>query len=511
MSELMERFMYGNARGMTPQEQVFRELTEQSPQRQRAMISLAKQQIETQKSTADKIRQSNLAGAKIIANEIAQQTQVIEQTVQRVGERISNDILFAANRVSEAVELLGDRLCLELSEIRWELAQQNTTLEKILSVLQKNRNNEACQLVQQGVRHYVNEEYEEAEARFHRALDFDTTDYQVLMNLGYIALHKNNASDAFTWFKKALSLPDHLEATSKSRTLWAIARLHYAEENYEDALVYGKQSLELDSTLEPKKIFTCGTYAALARNLSLALEKIEQAISLDATFFTTAVIDPDLEIIRHDILELLSQLSENISHQATTRFKEMEKLIAQLQKNKGNSEYADFLSDVQHTFTETRKMLDYPSYSYCLQYVKYTAEFLLHLQHAIEILPQIDQHIDQIHDLQESKGILLQELNHKQQQEDSFNDQTTTSRLYYLLFGFIGITLFYFFSQRAVLPLFLGIIGTVYWIIMFFSRGELKKQLHLNWRDTKNSLDDIENKIRQYQTKISELTAELQR
>lgn len=208
---LVDRYIYGNSgwpRAFTPEAG--------TPRRERQMIRLAEYQIEAQKAVGREIVRSNIAGAQIIASEIAQQTLALDRTIKQVGESISDSISFAADQISDAIDILGNRLCAELSEIKWQLAQQNKTLEEILDVLRSSRNNEAQQLVQQGVRHYVNDEYEEAEERFRRALEYDTTDYQVLMNLAYIEIHKDNASAAVTFFRKAISLPENLDSAQNA-------------------------------------------------------------------------------------------------------------------------------------------------------------------------------------------------------------------------------------------------------------------------------------------------------
>ncbi|PIQ44876.1 MAG: hypothetical protein COW04_10630 [Deltaproteobacteria bacterium CG12_big_fil_rev_8_21_14_0_65_43_10] len=145
------------------------------------MLQLAQHQIEVQKAASRAVVQSNIAGAQIISNEIAQQTRILENMIGGM----TLGIAAAADQISDSIDILGDRLCAELAEIRWQLSQQNESLEKILDLLRNSRNNEAQQLVKQGVRHYVHGEYLESEERFRKALDFDTTDYQVLMNLAY--------------------------------------------------------------------------------------------------------------------------------------------------------------------------------------------------------------------------------------------------------------------------------------------------------------------------------------
>ena len=262
-TSLMDRFTYGNAWGVNPQEEVYREITQKCPARQRAMIALAKQQIKEQQIATHQIAQSNIIGAQMVATEIQQQTRVLENSVQQVGATVAQEMSSAADQISYAVDALGNQISIELAEIQWQIAQENKTLEQILHVLHENRNNEARQLVQQGIRLYINEQYQKAEERFKRALDCDMTDYQVLMNLAYIEIHKNNAKAAYGFFNDALKLPQNLDALSQSRTLWAITRLFYTTKNYEKAFQYAEQSLKIGRR-EANGIFMTAIYATLS-------------------------------------------------------------------------------------------------------------------------------------------------------------------------------------------------------------------------------------------------------
>src|ERR1035441_9216150 len=147
------------------------------PVREMQMISIAKQQLAAQERARNDIVKSNIAGAQIIACEMERQTQALEGAIQGMGRQVADAIGASADQVTGAIEELGQALCMELSEIRWQLAQQSATLDKILEILSESRSNETRQLVRQGLRHYLNGEYTEAEERFRKALDFDTTDY----------------------------------------------------------------------------------------------------------------------------------------------------------------------------------------------------------------------------------------------------------------------------------------------------------------------------------------------
>lgn len=366
---LVHRYHYGNSgwpNPFTPEA----ELIYNTPRREMEMIHLGRQQIEAQNNASREIAKSNLIGAQIIATEIEQQTQALDRTINQVGDRISGSITLAADQISDAIDMLGGRICVELSEIKWQLTQQNETLEKILEVLNQSRNNEAKQLVQQGLRHYVNDEFEEAEERFKLALKFDTTDYQVLMNLAFIELHKDNASQAFSYFKKALSLPEDLDSSTKARTLWATARLYYAENDFNKAYSYADEAFKHDNQNDPQILYQLGVYAALAEKKSIALEKIERSILLDPSYFSKCSVDPDLQIIKEDILKMLGRLSANAESVAKQKVERMGHELSMLLEKAKSYSRDNFTEEIKKVINNAIVKLKKPSYSYCLRCAK---------------------------------------------------------------------------------------------------------------------------------------------
>ncbi|MEG3438959.1 tetratricopeptide repeat protein [Pannus brasiliensis CCIBt3594] len=411
---------YGNATGGTDSERLKNELLQESPERQRALITLATKQIETQERAARSIVASNIAGSKMISAQIGQQTLQMQSTVREVGTRISNNITemgatissninSAADRMSSSIDSLGQKLSIELGEIRWQLIQQNQTLDKILAILQESRNNEARQLVFQGVRLYVNGQYQQAEERFLRALDYDRIDYQVLMNLGYIELHKNNSQQALQYFQEALSLPANLDNLSKARTLWVIARTHYARQDYQNALTCAERSLAFDSQ-SPKHLFTVGVYASLSNQLNKALNTIKRSIEMDDSLFTLAAIEPDLEPVRQPVLKLLGDMSIEIHRQVEGSIKDIQDLFAQIESYKSIKECPDFMIELRQLFDEVQKKFQNPSYSDCV----YSSKILKFLKRACESantkMPLMDESLTELEKLNQEKLMIEQKL-----------------------------------------------------------------------------------------------------
>lgn len=327
---LADRFSYSGLSQRSPAESMFREIVEKSPRRQEAILELAKVQVQVQQLAAKEIAQSNIAGAHIISNEISQQTRVLSKNIKEVGTQIAESVSSASEQISTAVNVLGDRVCGELAEVRWLLAQQEDKLEGILYTLQNSRSNEAKQLVKQGLRHLFNEEYDEAEERLSKALDFDTTDYQVLMNLAFVSIHKDDPEQAFTFFNKAINLPEELDAATRSETIWAKARLHYALENFQEAFTLANESIKIHPRPSAEKLYRLGVYAALSGQNDLALRKIEESICLESSLFMTAGTDIDLQHIQPEVLRILSRLSVEAQQEFLILKEEIQGLAKQL-------------------------------------------------------------------------------------------------------------------------------------------------------------------------------------
>jgi tetratricopeptide (TPR) repeat protein len=294
-STLIQRFTYGNFVDPSP----FRSQAGAPwsvSERQRELIALAKVQIAAQREATAEIVNVHLACTEILTKELQQQTLRLEETI-RAG----------ADAVVTALDDLGDRIAGELVEIRWELVQLRAVSEQILAVLKRPRSTEARELLQQGVRNLINDKIAQAEERFTLALRLDNTDYQVLMNLASVELHKGESERAIAYIRDALTLPADLDNRSKADALWSLARVHYARERYGTALKIAEESLRFFS--EPPRIFQRGVYAVLAGKVTEGLSLVVRAIGEDRNLFAVAASSPDLGAHRRAVLDLLDKLS----------------------------------------------------------------------------------------------------------------------------------------------------------------------------------------------------------
>ena len=131
---LTHRFLYGNSEwtgSSSPQSSKIYE----AHGKVMKIIRQVRQQIEAQKMAGDEIARGNMEGHQIIAAEIMDQTEVLEKTTDQVLESIIGSVIMAADQISDSIDMLGNRLCIELTEIKWQLTQRDRKLDEILDVM----------------------------------------------------------------------------------------------------------------------------------------------------------------------------------------------------------------------------------------------------------------------------------------------------------------------------------------------------------------------------------------
>ena len=369
MGDLARHFIYGRQAWpgiFEPDSEIYYS----GPRRQRELIRLSQAQIEAQKDCARGIAQSNLHSAQIVANEVQRQTDALEMAMGSMTQVLSSDIQVASSQITDAIVELGQQLSFELSEIRWQLAQQQETMERILSVLTNSRNNEAQQLVKQGLRHYQNDQYQEAEERFRKALEFDTTDYQVLMNLAYIEVHKDDGPTSIDYFHRALVLPEQLDGNSRYRAMWGIARVHYATGDFSSALKGALNAIkELEKNHEkvnPSDFVTAAGYAAQAGNKRDALNLVYRAIEYRPTLFAKVAAERELFPVRQEVLEKLSNLAKAAYDESVAVYGKTEDKVNSIKERKLTTECSQSIATAAVRLTSLKDKLKTPSYIGCL-------------------------------------------------------------------------------------------------------------------------------------------------
>lgn len=304
--------------------------------------------------------------------------EVMVATIEGQTDELRATLDQSADRIASELAVQGDRICGSLEEIRWGVAQVGRTMDRLLQVALNSRTNEANQLVKQGVRHFVNEEYREAEERFLRALDYDSTDYQVLMNLGFIAVHKEHPDAAFTYFKKALTLPDSLDKPAKARALWALARVHYTQKRFAEAYATAEQAKALVKPELAADVLTLGVYAAPLGNTGLAIRHCRKALTLDSSLYSTiaAYAELDLQPIRDKVMTLLARMTQDALTPATKTLISVQRALSKATRSPQVSQYADLLDVIRERIGEAETWLCHASYEDCLKLSETTKQLL---------------------------------------------------------------------------------------------------------------------------------------
>ena len=239
----------------------------------RHIISLLESQIKTQEREAHEIRATTIDAAALIANELNSSADELRSYISHFSADLVDSIHQATTTISEDIDQMGKRVCACLLLLGWVAVQQSLAVNKILAALLDSRNNEARQLAKQGLRHLEVGEYSEAEQRFLLALNYDSTDFQTLLNLAFVKAQQGDSSAAHSYFRKSVTLPEKLNKAAKELALWAWARLHRQDGNYDSALEKANQAMSLQKQPDALALFTTGAYAGLKGDLPLCISK----------------------------------------------------------------------------------------------------------------------------------------------------------------------------------------------------------------------------------------------
>lgn len=321
--------------------------------KEQALVYMLDQQIAYQNKSSQAIINSNQKNAETIAQEINQQTKQLsslkEELIQI--EELSSERF---DRLGELIETKFNEVNRELrkgnqllSEIKWQLIQVNKNLSRIINLLENKRNTEARELVRQGVRLFIYNKVEISKERFLKAYELDKTDYQVLLNLGFVELRLNNVKNSISYFKDAVTLPSKLENVDTARALWALARSYYVDKNYEVAWKTAKKARQLFDTNNANYIFQEAVYASLAGHLNYAIQGLKQAILLNPNLFGEVACHKDLVNVQKEVYVLLNELLETAKSNINQRVIKINEFIDLTEKSKYKTEYNDVISSFQ--------------------------------------------------------------------------------------------------------------------------------------------------------------------
>jgi tetratricopeptide (TPR) repeat protein len=296
-----------------------------------------REQIRIQKKTVKEVRASNLEAAHLIANELESQNKVLTESIKTSSDDIVTQL-----------QSLENKLCKELSEIRWQLIQVTGLLERTVFMLNRPRGTEAQELVRQGVLNFNNGKFEEAEERFLKALVLDNTDYQVLYNLGFIEINKKNFDKALAYLKDAYTLPDNIKATAKSDVLYTIADVYYQQGKYDDALSACLKAIEIKES--PKRIYRAAVYSFTCSRLDLGEQLLKSSIQKDHNLYAVTASDQALNLYKKIVFEILNDLAISYLTKYENNLKTVPAKLHTL-KRMGSSE---FVKGIEKIFKDTK-------------------------------------------------------------------------------------------------------------------------------------------------------------
>lgn len=254
-------------------------------------------QIRSQRSAIAELEYSNFAAENsIIAS--------IEDGVQHLEQAIST----SAGQICDAIAEGTAEIVSALSTISWQIEQTNDRLGQIIELLKENRSNEARQFVNQGVRHFSFGEFAEAEERFRKAMEYDSTDYQVLMNLAYVSIEKGSYEEAKLFFEKAANLPSNLDQESLNAALSGLARLEYSVGNYREALTILQNVKPMNNASRASTEYRRAVYSFLAGEFDQFPAHLENAIRYEKTYFGTSAAEADFKQRRDYVTGILVDL-----------------------------------------------------------------------------------------------------------------------------------------------------------------------------------------------------------
>ena len=285
-------------------------LTFGSVEREQKLINLVKSDIVGRRRATKEIAE----GMKALNSEIHFQTTALENSLKSGFSTLTDDLYE-----------LQAALHYDLSEIRWQLSEQNQFLRQIIDVLKRPRSAQAQELIQQGKRLLGNGYYQDSVERFGLALEFDKTDFEALLNLGFALIHVDDAPKAIDAFRRAGNLVSDDLPVAKAEAFLNAARAHFCLSDFagasEACASAGNILGGIPDALRARVLYCNAMYKARSGGLPEALADLRVAIEIRTSFFGVAVSDEDwgdtLPVVRRAAEEWLQEAVSEARHSQT--------------------------------------------------------------------------------------------------------------------------------------------------------------------------------------------------
>ncbi len=224
--------------------------------------------------------------------------------------------LEVADAIQRHCNYLGSQLC----GIRW--AAERRVSERSLRIASKSMESLYRQDFQSGIRLYDTREYILARESFQRALACCPTNYFAHQYLGLISAHIEMSTEALSHFESAFRSAE--TDGHRALALSHLARAHYALGNLGEAVALSRKAVELDDGAA--FWYEYGTYSALQGDIKPVLPAIIAAMQKDWVFWSIAVVDPQLDLLRGEITATMNDVRDRIGRKSKQMLDQLREL-----------------------------------------------------------------------------------------------------------------------------------------------------------------------------------------
>ncbi len=298
---LTERFAFGyevrpNRRPGAPTYEFFIGM----PRNVENLKEMGQQLLEGQKTAYQEICQAH-GENKAALDQLSWDLQSVERTLET-----------GFSSVVSAVQFLERSMGAELAEMKWVLSQIDSRFAELIHLVKFPRETEAVELLGDGIKALSKGNIEHAQVLLTEAEHKKLTNFQIQVNLGFVYLHNEDATNALTHFRYAVDYapePDRDLPTSIF-VRECLARAYYASEGYFQACAVMREAVDLrrrGNLRKPEAEYQLAVYTAMSGDSDSAFQMLIAICESEPSFWSVATKDEDLSAIRSRIIEHLDQ------------------------------------------------------------------------------------------------------------------------------------------------------------------------------------------------------------
>jgi len=253
--------------------------------------------------------------------------EIVEKGLGSLERSVSSglqDVSYEVQNVSEGIAALKADFNWAMGEVIWQFEQQNRTLQGILNVLQAPLGTAAKELRLRAEDAYRNGWYEEALRDFQVSAEKNYQDFSVHRSLGNIFLyHLVDLDRALLSFQKAAKYARPRDTRQTAEAEYFVGLVYGLQQKLTLALQHMEQAFTLDpSFFDAFYMHAC--LAALLGKTRAALSSLEKAIAGDARYHARAWSDECFSKIQSPIRQLLEHLAREKRRVAEQAYSQLE-------------------------------------------------------------------------------------------------------------------------------------------------------------------------------------------